>query len=184
MPGDREDMKHAEKMAPVAAALSALTTLACCLPIAFAAGTATAGLAAVAGSYRWWFLGASAILLAVGALQLVRVRRCVPDTRIRLNHRLRDFGADRAAGDCFSPSHRRAHSGLDAMTRRRLLVAPIVLLAALGAGTFAWVRFATHYTPAGQPPLATLDNNSLATLKADFNRASGETRIIALLSPT
>ena len=68
-------MKNAEQIAPVAAALSALTTLACCLPIAFAAGTATAGLAVDAGSYRWAFLGASVILLAVGAFQLVRVRR-------------------------------------------------------------------------------------------------------------
>src|SRR5260221_2384401 len=75
MPGDREDMKHAEKIAPVAAAMSALATLACCLPIAFAAGTASAGLAVVAGSYRWWFLGASVALLMVGGVQLVRVRR-------------------------------------------------------------------------------------------------------------
>ncbi len=71
-------MKHAEKIAPVAAALSALATLACCLPIAFAAGTATAGLAVVAGSYRWWFLGGSAVLLVVGGVELARVRRaCV-----------------------------------------------------------------------------------------------------------
>jgi hypothetical protein len=68
-------MRHAEKIAPVAGALSALATLACCLPIAFAAGTATAGLAVVAGSYRWAFLGASVILLALGALELVRARR-------------------------------------------------------------------------------------------------------------
>jgi hypothetical protein len=68
-------MKHAEKIAPVAAALSALTTLACCLPIAFAAGTAVASLALVAGTYRWAFLGAAAVLLAVGAVELVRVRR-------------------------------------------------------------------------------------------------------------
>ena len=68
-------MKHAEKIAPAAAALSALATLACCLPIAFAAGTATAGLAIVAGSYRWAFLGVSAALLLVGVVQLVRVRR-------------------------------------------------------------------------------------------------------------
>jgi hypothetical protein len=68
-------MKHAEKVAPVAAAVSALATLACCLPIAFAAGTAAAGLAVVAGAYRWWFLGASGALLIVGAVQLVRIRR-------------------------------------------------------------------------------------------------------------
>ena len=68
-------MKHADKIAPAAAALSALATLACCLPIAFAAGTATAGLAVVASSYRWAFLGASVLLLAAGAFQLVRNRR-------------------------------------------------------------------------------------------------------------
>jgi hypothetical protein len=72
-------MKHTEKIAPAAAALSALATLACCVPIAFAAGTAAAGLAAVASTYRWWFVGASAALLAVGAAQLVRARRaCRP----------------------------------------------------------------------------------------------------------
>jgi hypothetical protein len=70
------------------------------------------------------------------------------------------------------------------MNRRRLLVIFLVVLAAIGCGTFAWVRFATHDTPAGQPPLATLDPGSLAILKADFNRAVGETRIIVLLSPT
>ena len=68
-------MKHAEKIAPAAGALSALATLACCLPIAFAAGTATAGFAVVAGSYRWAFLGVSAALLGVGGVQLVRVQR-------------------------------------------------------------------------------------------------------------
>jgi hypothetical protein len=68
-------MKHTEKIAPVAAALSALATLACCLPIAFAAGTASASLAMVAGSHRWSFLGASVVLLAIRAVQLVQARR-------------------------------------------------------------------------------------------------------------
>jgi len=72
-------MKHTEKIAPVAAALSAVATLACCGPIAFAAGAAATGLAAIAGEYRPWFLGASVVLLAVGAVQLVRARRaCRP----------------------------------------------------------------------------------------------------------
>jgi hypothetical protein len=72
-------MKHTEKIAPVAAALSAITTLACCLPIAFAAGTASASVAAVAGTYRWAFLAASVGLLAVGVVQLLQARRaCRP----------------------------------------------------------------------------------------------------------
>ena len=68
-------MRHTEKIAPVAGALSAVATLACCLPIAIAAGAATTSLAMVGGSYRWWFLGASAVLLTIGGLQLVQVRR-------------------------------------------------------------------------------------------------------------
>lgn len=67
------------------------------------------------------------------------------------------------------------------MTRRKLLLMlPLVVL----VGAFGYVRFAGHDTPAGQPPLAYLDSTSLATLKADFNRAAGETRVIVLLSPT
>ena len=66
------------------------------------------------------------------------------------------------------------------MNRRRLLL--LVLAAIVGA--FAWTRFGTHNAPAGQPPLAYLDPASLATLKADFNRATGEACIIVLLAPT
>jgi hypothetical protein len=69
------------------------------------------------------------------------------------------------------------------MNRRKLLVI-LVALVVIGGGTFAWLHFGTHYTPSGQLPLATLDPGSLATLKADFNRAAGETRMIVLLSPT
>ena len=70
------------------------------------------------------------------------------------------------------------------MNTRKLVLVVLVVLAAIGAGTFAWVRFATHDTPPGQPPLATLDAGSLATLKTEFNRAAGDTRMIVLLSPT
>ena len=68
-------MKHAEKVAPVAAAVTALATLVCCLPIGIAAAAATAGLAAVVSNYRSWFLGASAVLLVIGIVQLTRVQR-------------------------------------------------------------------------------------------------------------
>ena len=45
-------------------------------------------------------------------------------------------------------------------------------------------QFGTHNAPAGQPPLAHLDTGSFDMLRADFNRATGEARIIVLLSPT
>ena len=68
-------MNHSEKIAPVAAAATALATLACCLPVGIAAAAATASLAAVVAGYRVWFLIASAILLVVGLVQLSRAQR-------------------------------------------------------------------------------------------------------------
>lgn len=68
-------MKHGEKIAPVAAALSAVSTLLCCLPVGFAGAAALGGLAAVVAPFQSWFIGASLILLTVGTIQLVRGRR-------------------------------------------------------------------------------------------------------------
>ena len=68
-------MSHGEKIAPVAAATTALMTLACCLPVGFAAAAATASLAAVVSANRGWFLLASAGLLVVGIVQLRRAEQ-------------------------------------------------------------------------------------------------------------
>jgi hypothetical protein len=68
-------MNHGEKIAPVAAATTALMTLACCLPVGLAAAAATASLAAVVSANRGWFLLASAGLLVVGIVQLRRAER-------------------------------------------------------------------------------------------------------------
>jgi hypothetical protein len=67
------------------------------------------------------------------------------------------------------------------MNRRRAL-ALTVLIALVAA--FGWWRFGTRIVPAGQPPLETIDAASMTALREDFNRASGDVRIIALLSPT
>ncbi len=68
-------MNHGEKIAPVAAAATALATLACCLPVGIAAAAATASLAVVVAAYRGWFLLASGALLAIGIVQLNRAQR-------------------------------------------------------------------------------------------------------------
>lgn len=68
-------MGHGEKIAPLAAAVTALATLACCLPLGFAAAAATVSLAAVVAAYRSWFLLASGLLLVVGVVQLKRAER-------------------------------------------------------------------------------------------------------------
>ena|SRR5215210_6432240 len=69
-------MKHAERITPIAAAASALATLACCLPVGFAAAAATAGMAAVVSQYRPWFVGASVVLVAIGFVQVYRRKAC------------------------------------------------------------------------------------------------------------
>lgn len=68
-------MNHGEKIAPLAAAATALATLACCLPVGIAAAAATASLAAIVSTYRGWFLLASGALLALGIVQLRRAER-------------------------------------------------------------------------------------------------------------
>ncbi len=66
--------------------------------------------------------------------------------------------------------------------KRRVWIA--IALVAVALVLLAARQFGTHNAPAGQPPLADLDAGSLDMLRADFNRAAGEARIIVLLSPT
>jgi hypothetical protein len=68
-------MKHGEKAAPVMAAVTSLATLACCLPVGFAAAALTASLSMPVAAYQPWFLGASVLLLLVGAVQLGQAQR-------------------------------------------------------------------------------------------------------------
>ena len=68
-------MKHAEKVAPVMAAVTSLATIACCLPVGFAAAAVTASLGMAIAAYQPWFLGASMALLLVGGVQLRRTQR-------------------------------------------------------------------------------------------------------------
>ena len=51
-------------------------------------------------------------------------------------------------------------------------------------GVAVWFGLLTHQTPGGQPPLAEMDPQSLESLKAQFNQAAGEFRVVLLLSPT
>lgn len=69
-------MKHAERVTPIAAVTSALATLLCCLPIAFATAAATASVAAVVSELRPWILGASVVLVAIGFVQVYRRKSC------------------------------------------------------------------------------------------------------------
>jgi hypothetical protein len=68
-------MRHGEKIAPVMAAVTGLATIACCLPLGFAAAAVTTSLGMTMAAYQPWFLGASVLLLLVGAVQLRQTQR-------------------------------------------------------------------------------------------------------------
>ena len=68
------------------------------------------------------------------------------------------------------------------MTKRRKLAVIAVIVALVLAA--AWYQFGGHRTAPGQPPLAELSAGSLEQLRADFNAAADQPRMIVLLSPT
>jgi hypothetical protein len=68
-------MKHSEKITPVAAVVSVLPTLTCCLPSTIAAAAGVAGLGVVVEPLRPWLLVFSIALLVIGFVQLYRTSR-------------------------------------------------------------------------------------------------------------
>lgn len=58
--------------APLAAIVSAVGSLACCLPLAFLGALGAAGSSALFATLRPWLLVLSALLLALGFVQLYR----------------------------------------------------------------------------------------------------------------
>jgi hypothetical protein len=61
-----------ERLAPVAAILSAVSTLLCCLPLGFVGALGAAGLSTAVVPYRSWLIGASLMLLAFGFIQVYK----------------------------------------------------------------------------------------------------------------
>jgi hypothetical protein len=68
-------MRLTERLAPVAAAMSALATLACCLPLGIAGAVGTLGLSVALVVLRPWLIGFAVILLAVSLFQMYRGQR-------------------------------------------------------------------------------------------------------------
>ena len=68
--------------ASLGAIVSSLATMACCLPVAFAAAIGAAGASAFLLKFRPWFLGLSIVLLGIGFWQQRRARQCAVKGRI------------------------------------------------------------------------------------------------------
>jgi hypothetical protein len=65
--------------------MSALATLACCLPLGIAGAVGALGLSVVLEALRPWLIGIAVILLSVGLFQLYRSRRrCQRRSRLSL----------------------------------------------------------------------------------------------------
>jgi hypothetical protein len=69
--------------------------------------------------------------------------------------------------------------------RRKRIALVVVGVIVFGAASALGVyRFAPRTAPSGQPPLTHLNSENFGQLKAAFNAAKGEVRVIALLSTT
>ena len=78
-------MRITEKVTPVMGALSAVSTLACCLPLGGAAAFGLGGMLGVAAQYQEWLLPISGVMLALGAGLTWRSRKvCQRTSKISL----------------------------------------------------------------------------------------------------
>ncbi len=78
-------MRVTERLPPVAAALSALATLACCLPLGIAGAMGALGLSVALEALRPWLIGLAILLLGVSGFQMYRSgRNCRRRSRLSL----------------------------------------------------------------------------------------------------
>ncbi len=142
--------------ASLGAMVSSLLTLGCCLPLPFLGAAGLAGASVFLSVARPWLLGLSVALLGVGFFQVYRGMKCrARQSRIAL-----------------------VLLGLAAVLVVFLLFFPQVL-----AGLLADIS-SQQKVPAGQPSLASLTPENFDQLRAAFNAASGDVRVVLLLSPT
>ena len=69
-------MRAAERATPIAALITALSTLACCVPFGFLSAAGLAGLGVRLQTLRPWLLGGAVVLLVLGFIQLYRGNHC------------------------------------------------------------------------------------------------------------
>lgn len=67
---------------------------------------------------------------------------------------------------------------------RRAALLVVAAAAVAGLAAVGWMKSAPRHVPAGQPPLARIGADSLASFRNTFNARAGEIRIVAMLSPT
>jgi len=142
--------------ASLGATVTSLLTLGCCLPLPFLGAAGLAGASVFLSAARPWLLGLSVIFLGAGFFQVYRGMKCrARQSRIAL-----------------------ILLGLAAVLVGFMLFFPQVL-----AGLLADIS-SQQKVPAGQPSLSSLTSENFDQLRAAFNKASGDVRVVLLLSPT
>lgn len=71
-------------VAPAAAIVSALSTIACCLPWGIGAAIGTLGLSVFFARFQLWFIVLSVVLLCLGLFQVMRTGRTCSRQRSRV----------------------------------------------------------------------------------------------------
>lgn len=78
-------MRLTQKLTPMAAAMSALAALACCLPFGIAGAVGALGLSVALETLRPWLIALAVILLGVSFVQMYRGRKsCQRRSRLSL----------------------------------------------------------------------------------------------------
>ena len=98
-------MRSAERLTPLAAAMMALATLACCLPLGLAGALGVLALSLMLESWQTWFLAASAALLAAGAVQCFRGRKTCRRSASRFSLAVLGLSAAVVIGVLVFPQH-------------------------------------------------------------------------------
>jgi hypothetical protein len=142
--------------ASLGAMVTSLLTLGCCLPLPFLGAAGLAGASVFLSAARPWLLGLSVLLLGAGLFQVYRGMKCrARQSRIAL------VLLGLAAG----------------------LVVFLLLFPQMLAGLLADIS-GQQKVPAGQPSLSSLTSENFDQLRTAFNGASGDVRVVLLLSPT
>jgi hypothetical protein len=142
--------------ASLGAIITSLLTLGCCLPLPFLGAAGLAGASVFLSAARPWLLGLSVILLGAGFLQVYRGVRC------------------RA---------RQSRTALVLLGLAAVIVVLLLFFPQVLASLLADIS-SQQIVPAGQPSLSYLTSENFDGLRTAFNEASGDVRVVLLLSPT
>jgi hypothetical protein len=142
--------------ASLGAMVSSLLTLGCCLPLPFLGAAGLAGASVFLSAARPWLIGISIILLGAGFFQGYRGMKC------------------RA---------RQSRIALVLLGVATVLVVFLLLFPQVLAGLLADIS-SQPKVPAGQSSLSSLTSENFDELRTAFNTATGDVRVVLLLSPT